>query len=215
MQDFHSQCPLCQASSCNEIDQDAHRKYYRCSQCNLVYVPAAYHLSQTEEKAIYDYHENDPHDAGYRAFLSRLAIPLSQQLPAGAQGIDVGCGPGPTLPIMLREQGFSCDIYDPYYYPDTTLIDHTYDFVTATEVVEHFCAPRVGFDRLFSLLKSGGKLGIMTKTIPQHKRFSHWHYTRDLTHVSFYHASTLEFIAATYQAHLKILRSDVAIFATK
>jgi len=47
-------------------------------------------------------------DPRYRRFLARLAEPLIAHLPKGARGLDFGCGPGPTLSLMLREAGFAC-----------------------------------------------------------------------------------------------------------
>ncbi|MDX1453325.1 MAG: class I SAM-dependent methyltransferase [Oleiphilaceae bacterium] len=208
----HEICTLCGHAQSTFLDRDKQRAYYQCANCQLVLVPSRFHLSPEEEKAIYDYHENDPEDQGYRQFLQRLATPLMAKLPEGAQGIDVGCGPGPTLSRLLQEAGFRCTLYDPFYYPDKTVLSTRYDFVCATEVVEHFCQPKAGFDQLFSLLKPGGVLGIMTKTIPEFKRFSQWHYTRDLTHVSFYAKQTLAWIADHYGCTLSILRSDTAIF---
>jgi hypothetical protein len=41
----------------------ARRAYYRCGRCHLVFVPARYHLSASDEKAHYDLHQNHPGDA--------------------------------------------------------------------------------------------------------------------------------------------------------
>lgn len=204
-------CPLCGNNDCIEIDRNRQRAFHQCRHCALVFVPAAYHLSPSEEKSIYDYHQNNPDDEGYRTFLSRLTSPLIARLLPGAEGLDMGCGPGPTLPLIMEEAGFYCSHFDPFYFPDKAALNRRYDFVTATEVVEHFCAPQQSFKQLFSLLKPGGMLGIMTKTIPAFSRFSDWHYTRDLTHVSFYARETLAYIAKQYQCSLDLLRADVAI----
>ncbi len=208
-------CPLCGNDHCKQRDQNHHRPFFECDHCALVFVPTEFHLSPDEEKAIYDYHENDPADAGYRNFLQRLTIPLIDRLPKGARGIDVGCGPGPALAAIMIEAGFSCSNYDPFFAPNKQLLKAHYDFVTATEVVEHFCHPADGFAQLFSLVKPGGVLGLMTKTIPELQRFSDWHYTRDLTHVSFYAPRTLGYIANQYHCELEILRSDVAILTRR
>ena len=68
-----------------------------------MFVPRSYHLSAADEKAQYDLHENDPNDPGYRAFLDRLAGPLDKRLAPHSHGLDFGCGPGPTLSVMLEE----------------------------------------------------------------------------------------------------------------
>ena len=79
----------------------------------LVYVPSRYWLTQEDEKAVYDLHQNDPDDRGYRKFLSRLSAPLLQKLPPNQWGLDFGCGPGPALPDLLKAGGHRVDLYDP------------------------------------------------------------------------------------------------------
>jgi 16S rRNA G1207 methylase RsmC len=35
--------------------------------------------------------------------------------------LDFGCGPGPTLSILLAEQGQQVDLYDPFYHDDPSV----------------------------------------------------------------------------------------------
>ncbi len=205
-------CPLCRRTRAILLDRSKIRPFRRCLHCHLVFVPEAFHLSPKEEKAIYDFHENNPEDPGYRAFLSRLTTPLIDSLQSGDRGLDFGCGPGPAIAPMLQEHGIDVSNYDPFYANDARLLEHHYDFVTATEVVEHLRHPSIVFDQLFGLLKPGGILGLMTKTIPELNRFSDWHYTRDLTHIAFYHERTMMYLADRYQRRLEMPRSDVTIF---
>ena len=154
------------------------------------------HLSPELERAEYDQHENDPGDAGYRAFLGRLAIPLLSRLKPGMHGLDFGCGPGPTLSVMLAERGMVVDDYDPIFAADDRLLNRRYDFVTCTEVVEHFRQPAVAWRQLASLVRPGGWLGVMTLLAPgDAESFSRWWYKNDPTHVSFYTARTLDWLA--------------------
>ncbi|MGB2360319.1 MAG: methyltransferase, partial [Porticoccaceae bacterium] len=62
-------------------------------------------MSSAAEKAIYDQHQNSPDDLQYRRFLSRLTEPLLERLGPCSRGLDFGCGPGPTLSVMMAEQG--------------------------------------------------------------------------------------------------------------
>ena len=55
-----------------------------------------------------------------------------------SQGLDYGCGPGPALAHMLREAGHDVALFDPFFAPDPAPFNRTYDFVTCTEVAEHF-----------------------------------------------------------------------------
>src|SRR5690606_3632388 len=136
------------------------------------------------EKAHYDLHQNSPHDPGYRGYLGRLFQPMVKRLAPTASGLDFGCGPGRTLSVMFEESGSRVRLYDPYYARDEQALARSYDFVTATEVVEHFSAAGEELDRLWSLLKPGGCLGIMTKLALDKAAFSRWHYKNDPTHIS-------------------------------
>lgn len=211
---FISGCPLCRSDSTKIIHQDSHSKvdrpYLLCSDCDLIFVPRLFHLSPSQEKAIYDCHENNPNDLGYRKFLSRLTTPLIQHLKTGAEGLDFGCGPGPTLSVMLREAGFNVSEYDPFYSPDTAALTKKFDFVTSTEVVEHLSDPEKIFNKLFGLLKPQGVLGIMTKRPPE-RGIVNWHYTKDPTHITFYSIKTFEFIASKYNCELEVVSDDTVI----
>ena len=183
-------CPLCASSSRQLFYQDQRRCYLRCGRCRLVYVPPAYHLDAAAERAEYDLHQNDVHDPGYRRFLSRLAVPLLKRLPAAASGLDFGCGPGPALAHMLREAGCGVSLYDIFYYPDDARLQVGYDFICATEVVEHLHRPGQVLAQLWDLLHPGGWLGVMTKLVRDQDAFAGWHYKNDPTHVVFFSRET-------------------------
>jgi len=142
-----------------------HRQFWQCANCSLVFVAPSDYPNAGTEKARYDQHQNDPSDERYRAFLQQLATPLLERLRPGSIGLDFGCGPGPALANMLQESGMTVELYDVYYAPYDTVWTNQYDFVTATEVVEHLHQPVNEFDRLFHVLKPGGWLAIMTKWV--------------------------------------------------
>ncbi|MEX0741223.1 MAG: class I SAM-dependent methyltransferase [Phycisphaeraceae bacterium] len=169
-------------------------------------------MGRADEKRVYDQHENDPADAGYRRFLDRLAQPLLGKLTRGMAGLDYGCGPGPTLSVMLEEAGMRMAVYDPYYAPDRSVLGKRYDFVTCTEVVEHFNRPAESWAELVGLLKPGGWLGVMTKRVIDRERFEQWHYKNDPTHVSFYSEATFAWIAERFGLGLEVVGQDVVIF---
>lgn len=185
--DLH--CPLCGAGS-GPFHQDHKRRYLRCERCFLVFVPPEFHLPAEAEKAEYDLHENRIDDPRYRAFLGRLATPLLALLTPGSRGLEFGCGPGPALAAMLREAGHQLALYDPFYYPDVCVLQPGYDFITATEVVEHLHQPGVELERLWGLLAPGGLLGVMTKLVTDPEAFAGWHYKNDVTHVCFFSRET-------------------------
>ena len=195
-----------------EFHRDKRRDYFLCPMCKLVFVPSVQFLSAKEEKAEYDLHRNTPVDQGYREFLSRIFIPMQKRLAPGSRGLDFGCGPGPTLSLMFEEIGHSVAIYDHFYARKASVLEGQYDFVTATEVVEHLHNPRKELDRLWSCLKPGGSLGVMTKLVLDRKAFARWHYKNDLTHVCFFSRSTFEWLATRWQAELTFSGKDVIIF---
>ncbi len=204
-------CSLCHCMALEPFWADRRREYLRCRQCHLIQVPPAWHLTPEQEKAHYDLHENAPGDAGYRRFLSRTLNPVCARLAEGARGLDFGCGPGPTLSLMFRERGHDCAEYDLYYAPHESLLDQQWDFITATEVVEHLSAPGQVLDRLWSRLNPGGVLAIMTKRALDAQRFANWHYKNDPTHICFFHRDTFLWLARQWQAGLEFHGDDVVL----
>jgi hypothetical protein len=81
-------------------------------------------------------------------------------------------------------------VYDPFYAPDSSVLVSGWDFITATEVVEHLRQPGEELQRLAWLLRPGGWLGIMTKLVLDRERFATWHYIRDPTHIGFFSRAT-------------------------
>ena len=103
-------------------------------------------------------------------------------------------------------------LYDPFYADESELLQQSYDFITCTEVVEHFRQPQLMFEQVFGLLKPHGFLGIMTKRVIDVAAFSRWHYKNDPTHICFYSEATLKWLAAKYQLQMELIDKDVAIF---
>lgn len=48
--------------------------------------------------------------------------------------------------------------YDPFFFPDESLLSNKYDFVTCTEAIEHFFEPKKEWKILLNLLKENGML---------------------------------------------------------
>lgn len=210
-----SDCVLCGASGLAFYHRDSQREYWRCSVCELVQVPPAWHLSAAAEKAHYDLHENTPGDPAYRTFLSRTFDPVVARLQPGAAGLDFGCGPGPALPAMFREAGFHCAEYDLFYAPDEEVLQRRYDFITATEVVEHLAAPGEVLNRLWQQLRPHGLLALMTKRVLDVERFAGWHYRVDPTHIVFFHQRTFEWLAGQWEASVIFPANDVVLLQKK
>ena len=205
-------CILCLHEDSDFLLESDGFNYLRCKHCDLIFVKPGERLDPGEEKSRYDLHENDPEDERYREFLSQLYTPLSKKLSPNSMGLDFGSGPGPTLSVMFEEAGHRVNIYDPFYAPDRSVFDHQYDFITTTETAEHLFKPRKEFDLLWSCLKTGGYLGIMTKLRPALNEFEDWHYRKDDTHVTFYSKETFQWMADHYSATLEIFGDRTVIF---
>jgi hypothetical protein len=206
-----------------ESGSATHRIFLRCGGCEYIFVSRDFLLAPELEKIQYDYHQNHPDDPGYRSFLSRLVLPLSGLLAPGATGLDYGCGPGPTISVLMGEMGFRVTDYDPFFAPDSPerkVLDQNYDFVTCSEAAEHFHHPSRDWERLFSLLAPNGILAVMTQLHdeffarqPGVKHFSSWHYTLDPSHVGFYGRRTMSWLANRYGFKAHFFPHSVTLFS--
>lgn len=208
---------MCNSTSIEHFYKDTSETYscdyYQCQSCRLIFAPPKDRPSREDEFARYETHENDPEDEGYRNFLGQLFHPLNKRLTPGSKGLDFGSGPGPTLHLMLEEVGHEMRIYDSFYKDDPSVFEEHYDFITATEVVEHLFHPGQELNRLWGCLRPGGYLGIMTKIAKDDVGFfADWHYRLDLTHVTFFTKETFQWLADLWNASLDFPADRVIIF---
>lgn len=189
------QCPVCAESVVRFFLAVGELRYWRCPHCLATLLEPRQRLTLGDERAEYRLHRNDPADAGYRAFLARLAEPLLARLAPASEGLDFGCGPGPALSAMLRHAGHRMRDYDPAFAPDPAALTRNYDFIACTEVFEHLHQPARELDLLERLLRPCGVLAVMTSFQTDDARFADWQYRRDPTHVVFYRRRTFEVLA--------------------
>ena len=154
-------------------------------------------MSGREEREVYLQHENTPENDGYvqmfRDFIDGAILPFSGRIETA---LDFGCGPGPVLASLLREQGIRTETYDPYFADYPGVLSATYDLITATEVLEHLVHPMTELKRLIRILNPGGILAVMTLFHPNRTDlFQDWWYRRDPTHVGFFTPVTLKAMA--------------------
>ncbi len=213
---YSTACPLCNTNQKLAFLPDKEREYYRCSCCDLIFVSRECYLSEYEEKARYDSHNNDPDDPRYRNFFKQLLTPLLAILPSNSYGLDFGSGPGPTLSLMLEEYGHKVDLYDKFYAQNDAVFQNRYDFITATEVVEHLPNPLKDLEVLVKILQKGGILAIMTEIVFPQLDFRNWYYKNDPSHVCFYSEKTFVYLAnllgleiVTISERVVILRKNI------
>jgi SAM-dependent methyltransferase len=205
-------CPLCGRPGPKPFASVDDALYYRCGRCRLTFLAVERLPSRATELATYRLHENDAGDPHYRAFLARLTEPLRRHLTPGMIGLDFGCGPGPAIAPMLREHGLEVIDYDPFFRSSRAALARHYDFITCSEVVEHFHCPGREFQRLDELLRPGGWLGVMTAMLEDDVGFAGWWYRRDPTHVCFFRRQTMRWIAGRFGWRVAFPAPTVTLF---
>ena len=165
-----------------------------------------------EEKNRYDLHENSIEDKGYVKFLSEIFQAILQRLDPPSFGLDFGSGPTPVLAEMLQQKGFRINIYDAFYAVNPEVLQGTYDFISLSEVAEHFNKPDKEFENLIKLLKPNAYLFAMTSCTDTIEEFENWHYQKDDTHVCFYATESMEYIAKKYHLSLEKVSEKLFIF---
>lgn len=207
-------CRVCQADTVQPFWRSREgADYWRCHRCEATFLDASQLPSREAEFRRYSQHQNSTGDTGYAAFLNLLATPLLARLPAQQHGLDYGCGPGPApvLAAALRAAGHTVRLYDPFFHPEPDALAQTYDFITCTEVVEHFHRPAEEFCRLDGCLRPGGWLAIMTCLQTDDRSFADWYYRRDLTHVTFYREATFRWLAVRFAWHCEMPCKNVVL----
>ena len=189
-------CGLCGGASLARVLPAAPRTLRLCARCHLLQVDPAERPTPEAAARRYALHRNRLDDEGYVRFLERLLEPAARLLRPGARGLDFGCGPAPVLAELARRRGFECDVYDPVFSPAEPV--PPYDFLLASEVLEHFPDPEAGIGRAVGLVVPGGLFGVMTESWRELDGLERWPYLSDPTHVVFYHAETFRWIAEAF-----------------
>jgi SAM-dependent methyltransferase len=187
----NKECPLSFSKS-QPIEAIKFREYFLCTVCSLVFADSRFFIGHNEEKARYFTHNNTLDNEGYIIFLNRIIEPSLPLLRPEMNILDYGCGHNPVLAELIKLKGFKCDFYDPFFFDNE--LKPPFDFIFSTEVFEHFNNPASDIEKISSLLIQGGYLAIMTELWQEPEQLLSWYYMKDVTHVSFYHQKTLDYI---------------------
>lgn len=204
------ECTLCGAEAtpfCQTLDRD----YFECSQCRAILLDPDMYVSPDDEIYRYKTHNNDVNDPRYQNFVMPLVDTITERYAPGSHGLDYGSGTGPVAAKLLRDDGYEVTTYDPYFDDDATAFHQKYDFIIASEVVEHFYNPAKEFRLLKGLLKPGGYLACMTLRYADDIIFDGWHYAHDETHVIFYRDETAQWIRQSYGFSDLVLKDRIFI----
>jgi hypothetical protein len=203
-------CIICKRQTFSYDHPKFDMTFHECPSCKVIFKDIKNHIGRAEEFAVYENHQNSTDNQGYVDYLTHFIetaiVPYQHQ--NGLKALDYGSGPGPVLAEILKNQyGYQTDTYDPFYAPKQTFINHTYDLITCTEVIEHVKAPIDIFKIFKNHLSQNGILAIMTLFHPQDRnQFFDWFYIRDPSHIIFYTPDTIKIICK--QVGLKLINHN-------
>lgn len=187
------QCILCEGTT-KEFWKSKKREFVECTNCGGIQLLPEFYVSENIEKERYLSHNNDIEDPRYQNFVSPITSRVLEDFSTEKRGLDYGCGTGPVATTELEKEGFNIALYDPYFYPNTEVLNAKYNFIICCEVMEHFYEPKREFSDLAARLNPSGKLYCKTSIFSKEINFDNWYYKNDPTHVFFYTEKSLEWI---------------------
>ncbi len=201
-------CKICNRSTTTLVDEKTSKIYYKCLNCEYIYLDEKFYIDEDKEKKHYDKHHNNLESLGYvkmfEDLVKEFVLPFAGKIKTA---LDFGCGEGEVLPIVLERNEIICDRYDLFYFPKKVYEDKIYDLVLSTEVIEHLIDPLSMLKELVSHIKKDAYLVVMTAFHPEDDdKFLKWWYIRDITHIGFFTIKTFEFIAK--ELSLKVIKHN-------
>lgn len=179
--------------------------YGQCQVCGLVFLSQVDRPSAEEERRRYLQHQNDSNDRGYQESVKDLIELVQTNGSVKEPLLDFGSGRDSAAAKVLIESGFTVDLYDPVFFPNSPLRG-PYTQLLTSEVVEHFREPYEDWKALLAMTQPGAHLFIQTEFLTSATQFDSWYYRRDPTHFSFYSRKTLDWICQSF--HLELLWTD-------
>ena len=205
-------CTVCKNNKIVTYAEIDNLLYWKCQVCEAILLDSKHFITSKSEKKHYLKHNNNIDDNGYKDFLLRLINPIRNKIFIDDIGLDYGCGYAPALAYILRQDGYKVELYDPFFFPNKSVFLRKFDFITCTEVIEHFFNPYKEFEKIDNMLPKNSFLAIMTTFIPKDSLFESWYYRRDPTHVVFYNKKTFEIIASQRNWVTEYPEKNVVIF---
>lgn len=173
--------------------------FYQCTNCLSYVKDNSTFLKANLEEERYLTHNNDVFDPRYRDFTSPITHRILQDFKPHHLGLDYGCGTGPVIAEVLKENNYQVLLYDPFFQPIEENLKKKYNYIACCEVAEHFHHPNEEFAKLNQLLFEGGKLYVMTQLFEEQKsNFKDWYYIKDPTHVFIYTYDSFKYIAQNF-----------------
>lgn len=207
-------CLLCQSTTKEFFEKDD-KEYFQCTNCHSVMMNTKDYISSEKEKERYEEHNNDVYDKRYQNFVSPIVEGVLKDYNKNHKGLDFGSGTGPVITKLLRDKGYTIEVYDPFFANDKEKLNNTYDYIVCCEVMEHFHHPRLEFERLKSMLNPEGNLYLKTTIYNETIDFNEWYYKNDPTHVFFYHKKGLEYIKNEFGFSEMMIDKNLIVYKIK
>ena len=208
-------CTVCNKNELQFFETINYQTYWKCNYCDAKLLDKKNYINHSDEKKHYLKHNNIINDEGYRNFLLKLIKPLKSYISKNDLGLDYGCGYAPALVHILKKDGYKMEFYDPFFFPNKNIFLRKFNFITCTEVVEHFNEPHEEFKKIDNLLAYNSWFGVMTSFMRENFNFREWHYRRDPTHVVFYNRKTFQIIATQRNWNIIFPCADIVLFNKK
>ena len=220
-----SRCRLCggdpKSVEAPEKRREPRRVYSWCEECGFVELHPEFRPTPEAERERYLEHNNSADNRGYIDFLTRF---IDAAFPRAGHGnphdlsgltvLDFGSGPNPVLAELLALRGADVDVYDPFFAPDRTRRNVSYDVIILHEVIEHLFEPMQTLQELQGRLVADGQLLVRTLFHPRSpQEFLTWRYRRDTTHVCFFAPRTMSWIGREVLGRRTVtMDPDITIF---
>ena len=208
-------CTVCKNNKLDFFLKVKALDYWQCNFCKGTMLDPINFISSNKEKKHYLKHNNEINDTRYRTFVSNLIKPLKDKISINDMGLDYGCGYAPALADILKKDGFNVELYDPFFFNNQNIFLRKYNFITCSEVIEHFFQPYEEFNKINNLLSTNSWLAIMTSFMTENYLFKNWHYRRDPTHVVFYKKITFKMIAKQRNWKIYFPSKNIVLFYKK
>ncbi len=197
-------CVLCGTGTATAASIVKGRHFYRCANCELLFVPSEYHLPVAEERSRYDLHDNTLENDGYVSFLSQVADLAERLVRPDGKLLDFGCGKNAVLAEILHSRGVRCDVYDPLYEFPSLEEKRTYEGIILCEVIEHCRDLRATIGLIDLLIADHGLIIIRTQCYEQNVDLQRWWYAQDSTHINLFSRRALDEVATQLHRSLEV-----------
>lgn len=205
-------CPLCDTHLSKKLDEE----YFDCLKCHALVKDNRLYVSVSDEKQVYETHNNDVNDERYQNFTSPITNYVLKKYNPAHKGLDFGSGTGPVISKVLNDHGYdNINLYDPFFHLNEKALNEKYDYIICCEVVEHFKNPKEEYERLFNMLIQGGRLVLMTHPYDGKIPFAKWYYRQDETHVFIHRKETFVFIADHFDVEFEFQGKRLTVLRVK